>query len=63
MCYAKKIVGYKGKDLGPKYNGQFECARFNCNGCNEGFVVGEAPKRNQDLKLKILKLNWKKSDF
>ena len=53
MCYAKKIVGLGGRDLGPKFNGQFDCAKFNCNGCNEGFVNGEAPKRNQDLKYKV----------
>ena len=57
MCYAKKIVdwndvdlvfGLSGRDLGPKFNGQYDCAKFNCNvsGCNEGFVDGEAPKRN-----------------
>ena len=55
MCYAKKIVGSDDRDLGPKFNGQFDCAKFNCNvsGCREGFVDGEAPKRNQDFKHKI----------
>ena len=52
MCYAKKIVSfdYRGKEvnLGEKFNGKFDCAKFNCSvsGCNEGFVDGEAPKRN-----------------
>ena len=48
MCYVKKLVGPVGldDDLGPKFEGQFDCATFNCGGCNEGFVDGEAPKRN-----------------
>ena len=53
MCYVKKLVGISGSDgkevnLGPKFEGQFDCAKFNCSGCNEGFVDGEEPKRNQD---------------
>ena len=48
MCYAKKITDMYGEDLGQKFNGQFDCSKFSCNvsGCNEGFVDGEAPKRN-----------------
>ena len=48
MCYVKKLTKRNGDDLGEKFNGQFQCARFNCGGCNEGFVDGEAPKRNQN---------------
>ena len=48
MCYVKKLVGWNDRDLGPKFQGQFDCAKFNCAGCNEGFVDGEAPKRNSD---------------
>ena len=51
MCYVKKLVGIDDDeevDLGEKFDGQFDCAKFNCNGCNEGFVDGEAPKRNWD---------------
>ena len=46
MCYVKKLTGSYGEDLGPKFDGQFDCPKFNCDGCNEGFVDGEAPKRN-----------------
>ena len=58
MCYVKKMVGqqpgrWPGSEtnLGEKFQGQFNCEKFNCDGCNEGFVDGEEPKRNQDLKL------------
>ena len=46
MCYTKKIVDNAGRDLGSKFEGNFNCKNFNCNGCNEGFVDGERPKRN-----------------
>ena len=50
MCYAKKIVGINYEDremnLGEEFDGKFDCTKFNCRGCNGGFVDGEAPKRN-----------------
>ena len=62
MCYAKKIFGIYawGKEytLGEKFTGQFDCAKFNCNGCNEEFVDGEAPKRKKDSNHKILKFKF-----
>ena len=48
LCYAKKLFGEDEIDLGEKFDGQFDCAKFDCNGCNEAFVDGEAPKRNKD---------------
>ena len=47
MCYVKKLTKGNGDDLGENFDGQFPCARFNCGGCNAGFIDGEAPKRNQ----------------
>ena len=48
----KKLVGKdqfgNETDLGEKFEGQFACAKFNCAGCNEGFVDDEAPKRNKE---------------
>ena len=46
MCYVTKLVGWNDKDLGAKFHGQFDCAKFDCSGCNEGFVDGDPPKRN-----------------
>ena len=50
MCYVKKLVGINVHgdevNLGIKFEGQFDCVKFDCNGCNEGFVDGEVPKRN-----------------
>ena len=48
MCYVKKLTTWIGDDLGEKFDGQFDCAKFDCDGCNEGFVDGEAPKRNKN---------------
>ena len=61
MCYAKKIVGFeldylKGsieKDLGPDFDGQFDCARFNCGGCDHELVDGGPTKRNLGFKTKF----------
>ena len=49
MCHVKKLVVYDLEgtelDLGVKFYGHFDCPYFNCRGCNEGFVDGQAPKR------------------
>ena len=47
MCYTKKLVGWSDRDVGPEFNGQFDCNRFNCtqNECDEGLVDGDQPKR------------------
>ena len=48
MCYTKKLVDRDGRDIGSDFDGRFDCNRFNCtqNGCNEGLVDGDQPKRN-----------------
>ena len=46
MCYAHKIVDKLGRDLSPDFDGQFDCARYNCGGCDHELVHGEPPKRN-----------------
>ena len=55
MCYAKKVVGFdwrgKEEDLGPDFDGQFDCARYNCNGCDNRLVDGESPKRNLGSRI------------
>ena len=61
MCYAKKLTNRYDEDLGEKFNGQFDCARFNCSGCNESFVDGEAPKRNQNLKKILLSMKFEQN--
>ena len=52
MCYAEKLIGYwpngKEKNLGPDFNGQFDCAQYNCGGCDHRLVDGEPSKRNLD---------------
>ena len=50
---AQRGCGPAGSEtnLGEKFQGQFNCEKFDCDGCNEGFVDGEEPKRNQDWKL------------
>ena len=47
MCYTKKLVDRFGRDIGSDFDGRFDCDRFNCtqNGCNEGLVDGDQPKR------------------
>ena len=51
MCYVKKLVRLKRvgteENLGLDFDGQFDCARFNCEGCDHRLVDGEPPKRNQ----------------
>ena len=54
MCYTKKLAvnpKFDGKKFVQfdftKFEGQFDCTKFNCNGCNEGFLDGEPPKRNK----------------
>ena len=57
MCYAKKLIAfdYRGneKNLGPDFNGQFDCAQYNCGGCDHGLVEGEPPKRNLGSRIKF----------
>ena len=53
MCYAKKLVGFYSdgteKNLGCDFDGQFDCVRYKCNGCDHGLIDGEPPKRNLRL--------------
>ena len=57
MCYTKKLAvdEFDGRSWRQKFvqfdfakfEGQFDCTKFNCNGCNEGFLDGEPPKRKK----------------
>ena len=53
MCYAKKLVGFYSsgieKNLGRDFDGQLDCARYNCGGCDHRLVDGEPRKRNMGL--------------
>ena len=55
MCYVKKLVGFCNdgteKKLGPDFNGQFDCARYDCSGCDHRLVDGESPKRNMGFRI------------
>ena len=57
MCYVKKLVGfdYKGDEikLGPDFDGHFDCARFNCGGCDHELVDGGPTKRNLGFRIKF----------
>ena len=53
MCYAKKIVFSWGSDIGPDFDGHFDCARFNCGGCDHELVDGGPRKRNQGFRIKF----------
>ena len=50
MCYTKKLVDRYSRVVGPEFEGKFDCDKFNCtqNGCNEGLVDGDQPKRKHD---------------
>ena len=55
MCYAKKLIGFRygsAKNLGPDFDGQFNCARFNCGGCDHELVDGGPTKRNLGFRIK-----------
>ena len=47
MCYTKKLVDKNGDEIGPEFEGRFDCNKFNCTetGCDEGLVDGDQPKR------------------
>ena len=55
MCYAKKLISFDAwrveKDLGSDFDGQFDCARYNCGGCDHRLVDGEPPKRNLGFRI------------
>ena len=55
MCYAKKLVAFWSdgteRNLGPDFDGQFDCARYDCSGCDHRLVDAESPKRNQGLRI------------
>ena len=55
MCYAKKLIGFdfigNEKILGHDFDGQFDCAKYNCNGCDHRLVDGEPPKRNKGFRI------------
>ena len=55
MCYAKKLVGFYSSGskikLDPGFDGQFDCGKYNCGGCDQRLVDGEPPKRNQGFKI------------
>ena len=58
MCYVKKIIGFERDEngrwieanIGPDFDGQFHCARYNCKGCHHRLVDGQLPKRNQRFR-------------
>ena len=60
MCYTKKLNGlnFNGrgrldgteKKLGPAFDGNFGCVKYNCDGCDHGLVDGEPQKRNLRLR-------------
>ena len=53
MCYTKKLTNINGADIGPKFEGRFDCNEFNCtqDGCDEGLVDGDQPKRKHFYTL------------
>ena len=58
MCYVEKVADfwYDGieRSWGPDFNGKFDCARFNCSGCNHRLIHSEAPKRNQGFRMNFI---------